>query len=170
MTRRGGGKVDGWINYAWSEAKDSIGGRDVFRANDQTHALNLGVSWRPSPRWSFNGVWIYHTGWPTTPVSATLGTGENGETIAVPVIGELRSGRLEDYHRLDVRASRRFPRGRGVLELFIDVQNLYNRRNDAGFEVDEGNFLVDNQGRAVYQPTPEEWLGLLPSFGISWTF
>lgn len=170
LTRRGGGKVDGWINYAWSEAKDSIGGRDVLRASDQTHALNLGVSWRPSPRWSFNGVWIYHTGWPTTPISATLGTGEDGESIAVPVIGELRSGRLEDYHRLDVRASRRFPRGRGVLELFIDVQNLYNRRNDAGFEVDEGNFLVDNQGRAVYQPTPEEWLGLLPSFGISWTF
>lgn len=170
LNRRGGGTFDWWINYAWSEAKDSLDGREVFRATDQTHAMNLGVSWRPSPRWSFNGVWIYHTGWPTTPVSATLAGGMDGEPIAVPVIGELRSDRLDDYHRLDVRASRRFALRRGVLELFIDVQNLYNRRNDAGFEVDGGNFLVDDQGNAVYRPTPEEWLGLLPSFGVSWTF
>lgn len=170
LTRRGGGTFDWWVNYAWSEAKDSLDGRDVLRATDQTHATNLGVSWRPSPRWSFYGVWIYHTGWPTTPVSATLASGMDGEPIAVPVIGELRSDRLDDYHRLDVRASRRFALRRGVLELFIDVQNLYNRKNDAGFEVDGGNFLVDDQGNAVYQPTPEEWLGLLPSFGISWTF
>jgi hypothetical protein len=170
LTRRGGGTFDWWINYAWSEATDSIDGRDVLRATDQTHAMNLGVSWRPRPRWSFNAVWIYHTGWPTTPVSATLASGEDGEPIAVPVIGELRSDRLDDYHRLDVRASRRFALRRGVLELFIDVQNLYNRRNDAGFEVDGGNFLVDDQGNAVYQPTPEEWLGVLPSFGISWSF
>jgi outer membrane receptor protein involved in Fe transport len=170
LTRRGGGTFDWSINYAWSEAKDSLDGREVLRATDQTHATNLGVSWRPSPRWSFNAVWIYHTGWPTTPVSATLGSGMGGEPIAVPVIGELRSVRLDDYHRLDARASRRFALRRAVLELFIDVQNLYNRKNDAGFEVDGGNFLVDDQGHAVYQPSPEEWLGLLPSFGISWSF
>lgn len=170
LTRRGGGTFDWWMNYAWSEATDSIDGRDVLRTTDQTHAMNLGVSWRPSPRWSFNAVWIYHTGWPTTPVSATLASGMDGEPIAVPVIGELRSDRLDDYHRLDVRASRRFALRRGVLELFIDVQNLYNRKNDAGFEVDGANFLVDDQGNAVYRPTPEEWLGVLPSFGISWTF
>lgn len=170
LTRRGGGTFDWWVNYAWSEATDSIDGREVLRATDQTHALNLGVSWRPSPRWSFNAVWIYHTGWPTTPVSAALGSGPDGEPIAVPVVGELRSARLEDYHRLDFRASRRFPRKSSVVELFIDVQNLYNRRNDAGFEVDGGSFLVDEPGRAVYRPTAEQWLGLLPSFGISWTF
>lgn len=170
LTRRGGSTFDWSANYAWSEAEDTLDGRDVLRATDQTHALNLSASWRPSPRWSFNAVWIYRTGWPTTPVSATLANTTDGEPIAVPVIGELRSDRLDDYHRLDVRASRRIALKRSVLELFIDVQNLYNRRNDAGFEVDGSNFLVDDQGQAVYRSTPEEWLGLLPSFGISWTF
>ena len=170
LTRRGGGTFDWWINYAWSEATDILGGREVLRPTDQTHAVNLAASWRPSPRWSFNGVWIYHTGWPTTPVSAALAIGEDGEPIAVPVVGELRSIRLDDYHRLDVRASRVFTRGRAVWEFFIDVQNLYNRRNDAGVELDGGNFLIDDQGQAVYQPTPETWFGVLPSFGISWTF
>ncbi|HEX7708384.1 MAG TPA: TonB-dependent receptor [Thermoanaerobaculia bacterium] len=170
LTRRSGGTFDWWVNYAWSEATDTLDGRDVLRTTDQTHAMNLGASWRPSPRWSFNAVWIYHTGWPTTPISATLATGTDGEPIAVPVVGELRSDRLDDYHRLDVRASRRFARRSGVWEFFIDVQNLYNRRNDAGVEVDGGNFLIDDQGRAVYRPTPEKWFGLLPSFGISWTF
>ena len=170
LNRQGGGTFDWWINYAWSEATDSIDGRDVPRITDQTHAMNIGVSWRPRPRWSFNGVWIYHTGWPTTPVSVMLGTGPEGEPIAVPVIGELRSARLDDYHRLDVRASRRFARRSFVWELFIDVQNVYNRRNDAGFEIDDGNFLIDDQGNAVYRPSPELWFGVLPSFGISWTF
>jgi hypothetical protein len=57
-----------------------------------------------------------------------------------------------------------------VFELFIDVQNLYNRRNDAGFEVDGIDFVIDEQGQAVYQSSPEQWLPVLPSFGVSWTF
>lgn len=170
LNRRGGGTFDWWINYAWSEATDTLEGRDVLRTTDQTHAVNLGASWRPSPRWSFSAVWIYHTGWPTTPVSAALGTGEDGEPIAIPVVGDLRSVRLDDYHRLDVRASRRFARKRSVFELFIDVQNLYSRRNDAGFEVDGINFTINDQGQAVYEPSKETWLPLLPSFGVSWTF
>ena len=170
LTRRGGGAFDWWINYAWSESKDTIDGREVLRATDQTHAMNLGVSWRPGPRWSFSAVWIYNTGWPTTPVSAALGTGPDGEPIAIPVVGDLRSVRLDDYHRLDVRASRRFARQRSVFELFIDVQNLYGRRNDAGFEVDGNDFLIDDRGQAVYEASPETWLPLVPSFGVSWTF
>jgi len=170
LNRRGGGTFDWSVNYAWSEATDTIDGREVLRATDQTHAVNLGAAWRPTPRWSFNAVWIYRTGWPTTPVSATLGIGEDGEPIAVPVIGDLRSVRLDDYHRLDLRASRRFAKKRSVFELFIDVQNLYNRRNDAGFEVDGIDFVIDEQGQAIYQETPEQWLPLLPSFGVSWSF
>ena len=55
--------------------------------------------------------------------------------------------------------------------LFIDVQNLYNRRNDAGFEVDSRNFFVDETtGEAVYVESPEQWLPIVPSFGVSWTF
>lgn len=170
LNRRGGGTFDWSVNYAWSEATDTIDGREVLRATDQTHAVNLGASWRPTPRWSFSAVWIYHTGWPTTPVSATLGTGPDGEPVALPVVGELRSVRLADYHRLDVRASRRFAWQRSVFELFIDVQNLYNRRNDAGFEVDGIDFVIDEQGRAVYRASAETWLPVLPSFGVSWTF
>lgn len=170
LKRRGGGALDWTVNYAWSEATDTLDGREVLRATDQTHAVNLGASWRPTPRWSFNAVWIYHTGWPTTPVSATLGTGADGEPIALPVVGRFRSVRLDDYHRLDVRASRRFARKRSVFELFLDVQNLYNRRNDAGFEVDGIDFVIDEQGQAVYRPSPEQWLPVLPSFGVSWTF
>lgn len=170
LARRGGGTFDWWVNYAWSEVEDVIDGRKVLRSTDQTHALNLSSSWRPNPRWSFNSVWIYHTGWPTTPVSAALGQDETGAPVAVPVIGELRSERLDDYHRLDVRASRRFSNERRVIELFVDVQNLYNQANDAGFEVGGGDFTVDDAGNAVYTPTPETWLGILPSFGISWSF
>lgn len=171
LARRGSGTFDWWVNYTFSEAEDRIDGRDVPRATDQTHAFNASLSWRPSPRWSFNAVWVFHSGWPTTPLSAELGLDENGQPIAVPVVGELRSASLDDYHRLDVRASRRFARRSSVVELFIDIQNVYNRRNAAGVEVDGSNFFVDQTtGQAVYLETPEQWLPLVPSFGISWTF
>jgi outer membrane receptor for ferrienterochelin and colicin len=171
LARRGSGAFDWWVNYTFSESEDRIDGRNVPRATDQTHALNASLSWRPSPRWSFNAVWIFHSGWPTTPLSAALGIDEDGQPIAVPVVGELRSANLDDYHRLDVRASRRFARRSSVVELFIDIQNVYNRRNAAGVEVDGSNFFVDETtGEAVYVETPEQWLPLVPSFGISWTF
>lgn len=169
VARRAGGKFDWWVNYAWSEVEDTIDGVDVLRATDQTHALNLSLNWRPGARWNFNAVWGYHTGWPTTPVGVTLAEGPDGPR-ALPVIGALRSERLDDYHRLDLRASRRFQLDRGLIELFIDVQNLYNRENEAGFEVDGANFSIDEAGLPVYTPTPETWLGIIPSFGISWSF
>ena len=170
LARRGGGRFDWWVNYAWSEVEDLIDGARVPRATDQTHAVNLSLGWRPSTRWSLNAVWRFHTGWPTTPVTAGLGTDDAGQPIAVPVIGALRSENQGDYHRLDLRAARRFQLSRAVLELFIDVQNLYNRENEAGFESDGANFFLDGDGNPVYEPTPETWLGVLPSFGISWSF
>ncbi|MEM6456462.1 MAG: TonB-dependent receptor [Acidobacteriota bacterium] len=171
ISRRGLGRFDGWLSYAWSEVTDRIDGRDVARGHDQTHAVTLNLNARLGPKWNVNVAWHYHTGWPTTALSGRAVRGDDGLLTIEPVLGPRNGEHLDDYHRLDLRVARRVTRPSGnVLELFVDVQNLYNRDNQAGFSVDERNFTLLPSGDVQYTPTEETWLGILPSFGVSWRF
>ena len=171
LSRRGLGAFDWWMSYSWSEATDEIDGRDVPRQFDQTHAATLSATWRPSKKWTVSAAWIYHTGWPTTAVFGELVQLPDGSTEVVPVLGPINGERLPDYHRLDVRVSRTFTlRRRGTIELFFDIQNLYDRANVAGYEVDDRAFTIEPDGQVTYIPNEEKWLGVLPSFGVRWRF
>ncbi|MCY3968921.1 MAG: TonB-dependent receptor [Acidobacteria bacterium] len=171
LSRRGGRKFDWWSSYVWSEVTDRVDGRDVPRSYDQTHAFSLGGTWRLSPKWSLSGRFNYHTGWPTTSVSGRAVTEPGGELAFEPVIDPRNTRRLDDYHRLDIRASRFVELRSGKrLEIFIDVQNLYDRQNLAGFTVDERNFALLPSGEVEYTPNEERWLGILPSFGVELSF
>ena len=136
---------------------------------------------RSPHRWQLDLAWRWHTGWPTTPVTAVpppeppdppdppddpeepddAVAVEGGDEPARAVFGALASRRLPPYHRLDLRASRRWETRRGTFTFFVDVQNVYNRHNLAGFDVtlddDDMVKLVD-----------ESWPGIVPSLGIAW--
>ena len=171
VSRRGGKRLDWWASYTLSEVTDRLDGRDVPRSYDQTHAVTLDLNYRIGRKWNLNAAWIYHTGWPTTAISGRAVEGPGGEVVIEPVLGPLNGENLDDYHRLDVRASRLVTLNSGnALELFIDVQNLYNRENSAGFSVDERNFVLSPAGAVEYIATEQTWLGILPSFGLSWKF
>jgi hypothetical protein len=171
LARRSARKLDWWVNYTWSEVTDEIDGREVPRQLDQTHAFAISGTWRPGPRWTLSAAWIYHTGWPTTAVSGELVQGPDGELEIVPVLGPVNDERLPDYHRLDLRVARRFQLARrGVIEVFLDLQNAYDRLNVSGYAVDDRAFSIAGDGAVVYTPQPEEWLGIMPSLGVSWSF
>jgi hypothetical protein len=159
-----GRKIGWWANYAYSSTEDLIDGRWTPRLFDETHALNLDLDYRVSSAWRFNAAWRYHTGWPTTPL--TLGTeiDDEGEIEFTPVLGPLNSDRVADYHRLDLRVSRRWQTEWGSATLFVDVQNVYDRENIAGFDIE----IDDEEGTLVRNS--EAWSGILPSAGISFEF
>ncbi len=159
-----GRRAGWWLNYAWASTEDEIGGERVRRQFDQTHAVNLDLDVRPNDRWSLNLAWRYHTGWPTTPLGLEAVVDEEGEITYVPVLGAPYSERLPDYHRLDLRASRRWERAHGTFVLYLDVQNVYDRQNAAGFD-----FEIDEEAGTV-NPDPEHWPGFLPSLGVSYEF
>ena len=56
------------------------------------------------------------------------------------------------------------------LEFFVDVQNVYDQVNVAGFIVDDRNFTLLPTGEILYVPVEEEWLRVIPSFGIGFRF
>jgi hypothetical protein len=141
----------------------------VPRQIDQRHTLNLDLNFHLGRRWDVNLAWRYHTGWRITPVSleereGEEGGGEDGEGELVPVLGRLNSVRVPDYHRLDVRVSRRWPLASGSLTLFLDVQNLYNRQNVAGFDLE-----FDEEAGEILA-SEERWPGFFASVGVAWEF
>ena len=170
VSSRQGGTFDWWVSYVWSSVEDEIV-VDTPRYVDQTHAFTGSASWRPGPKWSLTAVWTYHTGWPTTAVSARLVPVPGGDFELSYDVGPFYQERLDDYHRLDFRASRTSSLGKGRLTLFIDVQNLYNRDNLRGFAIADPDYHY-NQSTGGYDITfPEEyWLPIIPSFGISYEF
>ncbi len=159
-----GSRATWWINYAYASTEDEIAGRRLPRLFDQRHTVNLDLDLRAGRHWRINLAGRYHTGWPTTPLTLQEAVDDEGEVEYVPVLGRLNSERLPSYHRLDVRASRRWEIGSASLDLFFDVQNLYNRRNLAGFDFD----IDEDEG--VLRAAAEEWPGFLPSAGISLEF
>lgn len=171
VSRRGGGKFDWWLSYALSQVEDRLDGVWTQRSIDQTHALTWNASYRPSRKWNLNWVFTYHTGWPATDLTAELVFADDGSAQLVHSVGPFYAERHDDYHRLDLRASRttRFEK-RGELTFFIDVQNLYNRENARGVDVEEEAFHRADDGSIVVTFPQEDWLGLMPSFGVSWEF
>jgi outer membrane receptor protein involved in Fe transport len=155
----------GWFaNYAYASTEDEIMGTSVPRAIDQRHTLNVDLDYRAGQHWHLNFAFRYHTGWPTTPISLEEEVDEDGETVFVPVLGPLNSKRLPDYHRLDLRASREFRTGGGRLFFFVDIQNVFNRKNTAGFDI----AIDEEEGTIVLEEEP--WAGILPSVGIVYEF
>ncbi len=171
LARRGGPRFDWWLSYTWSSIDDVIGGIDTPRFVDQTHAFRASASWRPGPKWSLTGVWTYHTGWPTTAVSAGYVQDQDDNWVLSYEVGPFYQERLDDYHRLDFRASRTTRVGKkGHLTFFVDIQNVYNRDNLRGIAIADPEWRYD-EPTGWYLTFPEEyWLPIIPSFGVSWEF
>ena len=72
LASRRGGSFDWWCSYVYSSVEDEINGVDTPRFVNQPHSVTASASWRPGPKWSFTGVFNYHTGWSATTVSAWL--------------------------------------------------------------------------------------------------
>ncbi|HSF43804.1 MAG TPA: TonB-dependent receptor, partial [Thermoanaerobaculia bacterium] len=162
---RRGARFDWSLAYSHARAEDRLSGNRVPRSLDQPDTGALGLNFRLPRQWNLNLAWRYHTGWPTTPVEAGFVIDPEDpeeEPGLAAVFGRLNSERLPAYHRLDLRASRRWDLRSGRLTFFVDVQNVYNRRNLAGFDVT----LDEDAG--VVELEEERWPGLFPSLGITW--
>lgn len=144
-----------WLNYTWSDARDTVNDRDVKRSWDQTHAANAGISFALAS-WSVSVVGKYHTGWPTTPLSL-----DNAKEV---VRGPRNSLRFEHYMSWDLKLKRQWPLGEGrAIRLEAGITNLLSRENQIGVE-----YTLDSQGKLV--SSKQFALGIAPFLDIYWRF
>lgn len=161
-------------SYVLASSEDRIDGTWVPRFMDQRHAFSLTVGYHPNPRWTVSAAWHIHAGWPYTPqtiqfdtLTVFRGEGENWPLSWREEFGPLNSERLPAYHRLDLRATRRFELKKGVLDVYVDLFNAYNQQNLRSYNY--GLRYMNNQNMYVRLPN-EEMLPFLPSIGLRWEF
>ena len=154
-------------SYVLAEAVDEIDGAWVPRTLDQRHTVGLNVAYRPNNFWHLTWGWQYHTGWPATASTFAIDSLADGSLQLRRDLGPYNALRLPAYHRMDFRVTRNFSVGRGVLQAYLDIFNMYNRTNlrSYGYGVRVNNGVV-----TVRQRSGEELLPILPSLGFRWEF
>jgi len=80
----------------------------------------------------------------------------SGDWVAVD--GPILSQRLPDFVQLDLRIDRAWKRPWGILNLYIDLQNAFNRHNP------EGVTYNTDYTRMSYT----NGLPIFPSIGVEW--
>jgi len=167
VRREPAGPVSWSASYALAASEDEIAGAWVPRPHDQRHTVRAELAWRPGRRWALTGAWQYHSPWPVTQYSIGLDTTATGVSYPVEVPGPMNGGRLPAYHRLDARVTREFQLGRGRLSLYLDVFNLYDRRNNFAYESGVAE-IVGN--RVVEYRQERDVVGRLHTIGARWEF
>ncbi|MBT8089920.1 MAG: TonB-dependent receptor [Gammaproteobacteria bacterium] len=156
-----------WATYTWSKVTDRIDGRDVPRSWDQRHAAQGGFAWN-NEGWSFSAAASIHSGWPKTDLALVeQGLDAGGEPIYVAVPGPRNEIRHPAFASVDVRLSRKFKVRRGSLLAFVEISNLFNRRNVCCIDWD---LQEDALGNKSLEYSYDYWLPLLPAIGVLWEF
>jgi outer membrane receptor protein involved in Fe transport len=158
-----GGAVSGWLSYARASATDRIDEVDVARLWDQRDSASFSINCRAGEKWNVNFTGVYHSGWPTTPVTARL----VGSTV-VAERGALNSLRQERYRRADLRISRNVNARRGNMTFFVDLFNVLNQSNSS--RVGGFRYTIQADRSVATTPISESIFGVVPSFGASWRF
>ena len=129
---------------------------------DQRQAANADLTWRRN-RWTLNGSFAYHSGWPATHEYLDTSTTPLDPPVRpLKIYGE----RLPDYMRLDMRVTRFWPTRLGRFGASLEVVNVTNNANVFGYDYfrtrDANGVIVLNQGE-------ETWFSIFPNVGVTWT-
>ena len=93
---------------------------------DFRHILNAVATYRLSGTLEIAVKWRYVGGQPYTPFDMAQTVPKNNEYFDMTKINEYR---YPAYHRLDIRFEKRFIFKKWSLDVYLDVQNVYNRKN-----------------------------------------
>ncbi len=122
----------GWLAYTLSRSERLDSGQTTYRLFDfdQTHILTVLGTYSLPRNWQIGGRFRFVTGNPTTPVVDSVFNASTDQYD--PVYGKLNSARIEAFHQLDIRVDKRWVYQSWMLDMYLDVQNIYNRANPEG--------------------------------------
>jgi len=123
----------GWISYSLirSERRDHPGQEWRLFDVDQTHVLAAVASYQIGRGVEAGARFRYTTGAPRTPVIRAFYDVQSNDYQ--PVFGDHNAIRLPAFYQFDVRLDKFWVMGRTKLDLFLDVQNVSNRKNPEEF-------------------------------------
>ncbi|HKI79586.1 MAG TPA: hypothetical protein VKA26_13675, partial [Ignavibacteriaceae bacterium] len=117
---------------------------------DQNVLLNISGGYQFNNEWEGSFKFRFASGSPYTPFDV------NGKQS----IQDYNSKRLIPAHSLNLRVDKRWNFSSWVMITYLDIQNVYNRKNITSVRWDSRNMSVDESSS----------IGILPSIGISAEF
>jgi len=145
--------------YSVSKRKDSELLPEYYSDYDQRHNLTLVSGYRLSDNWQIGLKFQYASGCPYTPVVDAVQIDEQWYCVD----GEHNSARYPDYHKLDIRIDYDFHFSNWTLTTYLDVWNVYNRRNVFHYYYD-----VDDNGTIIREASLS--FPMFPILGVSAQF
>ena len=145
------GELTGWIGYALGWTRRTFpelnDGRPFPPKHDRRHDLSFVASYKVGA-WRLGASLAYASGQAFTPPSEPS--------------AQRNSARLLPYHRLDVSASRSFELWGADSEFYVQIFNVYSRRNEWFLQLD----LVDPE----VDPRKIKQLPIIPTLGFNFNF
>ena len=145
------GALTGWIGYALGWTRRTFpelnAGQPFPPKHDRRHDLSFVASYNVGA-WRLGANLAYATGQAFTPISETP--------------AQRNSARLLPYHRLDVSASRSFGLWGAASEFYVQIFNVYSRRNEWFLQLDSVDPEVD--------PRKIKQLPIIPTLGFNFNF
>ena len=149
------GLVSATLNQTRFTALDGIERAGSF---DSRIIFNASAGYRFNQEWEVSSKFRLSTGNPTTPFVTDSTNSRYGQLDFLNYNG---GKRLALFHSLDIRVDKRWSFSGIQLVTYIDIQNIYNRKNESGVRWDA------RKKEAVVQVSG---IGLLPSIGINMEF
>jgi hypothetical protein len=157
-----------WASYVMSRAEDRIDGAWERRSWDQRHALTAGLNVNFAGNWSLSFSGQYHSGWPTTELTAEAIPEGEDEPEIVTTIGLRNASSYPAYGRLDLRISKLFPTDYGEFKVYLEILNLTNRKNICCTE--DFELEVEDDLSVTVTPEYRNWAPFIPTLGFGWRF
>ena len=145
-------KFFGWISYAYTHAERREHVLYAYQPYlfDNTHIVSIVANYNFTPNFEIGAKWQYLSGTSEVPISSMVLIQDpvtRGFNPLLASADEQLSTELAPYHKLDFRISHKWKVRDTKIGGFLDILNIYNRKNKIRFIFEEA--ILDVQGQEV---------------------
>lgn len=167
----------GWISYAYthSERRDNPDLLYQPYLFNNTHIVSIVANYTVRPDFDIGAKWQYLSGTSETPLSTIVLIQDPVTRGLNPLFSSLDkalSARLTPYHKLDFRVSHKWNFMGMKIGGFLEILNVYKRRNTIEFILEEGSFEVQGEEIEIEEQEIGEsgQLSRIPYIGLTIDF
>ena len=143
-------KFFGWISYAYTHSERRENSDVLYQPYlfNNTHIVSIVANYTVIPDFDIGAKWQYLSGTSETPLSTIVLIQDPVTRGLNPLFSSLDkalSARLPLYHKLDFRISHKWNFWGLKIGGFLEILNVYSRKNTIEFILEEGSFEVQGE-------------------------
>ena len=170
-------KFFGWISYAYTHAERRENPDVTYQPYlfDNTHIVSIVANYNFNPDFEIGAKWQYLSGTAEAPISSIVLIQDpvtRGLNPLFASFSRVLGAKLTPYHKLDFRISRKWNFMGMKIGGFIEILNVYNRKNTIEFIQNEGTFEIQGEEVTIeeHEVGTARQLPLLPYIGLTLEF